>query len=348
MPRGLPRIVKSLLDKAREAALLAVETYNRPGTVFRSRAYIVLMQIAWTSLFLAIFHRQKIKPYYRDTKNPRRFERIDDEPKPWDLSECIRQYWKGSDNAVAQNLRFFIKLRNKIEHRYLPELDIETFGECQALLFNFEEMIEEEFGAKYALNESLAISLQFSRMRQAEKDKSIRQLMRPLADDVTNFIQRFRSALSDDVAGDMDYSYKVFLLPNIGSDRSRDSLAVEFIPYDPNDPEQVEKYGKMTALVKEKHIPVANLDKFKPSNVAEQVWKTLGLSREEFNVSHHTKCWRYYNVRPSKGSSNPAQCKTEFCQYDELHEDYAYTKKWVEFLIAELQDNEKYRTILGK
>ena len=129
MPRGLPRVVRSLLNKARESALLAVETYNRPGTVFRSRAYIVLMQIAWTSLFLAIFHRQGIKPYYRK-KNSRRFVRIDGEPKTWDLSDCIGEYWKGSDNAVAQNLRFFIKLRNKIEHSHLPELDIHIFGEC--------------------------------------------------------------------------------------------------------------------------------------------------------------------------------------------------------------------------
>jgi hypothetical protein len=339
--------VKSLLDKAREAALLAVETYNRPGTVFRSRAYIVLMQIAWTSLFLAIFHRQGIKPYYRK-KNSRRFVRIDGEPKPWDLSDCIGEYWEGADNAVAQNLRFFIELRNKIEHRLLPELDIEIFGECQALLFNFEEMIEKEFGIKYALNESLAISLQFSRMRHAEKNKSIRQLMRPLADNVTNFIQKFRSTLSDDIFGDMAYSYRIFLIPNTGSHRSRDSIAVEFIPYEPDNPEQMTKYEKMIALVKERHVPVANLDRIKPSDVAKQVERALGPQKKFSASHHHVKCWRYYEVRPTKGSTNPAQCKIEFCQYDDLHKDYAYTKKWVEFLIAELQDDEKYRTVLGK
>ncbi len=347
MPRGLPRVVRSLLNKARESALLAVETYNRPSTVFRSRAYIVLMHIAWTSLFLAIFHRQGIKPYYRK-KNSRRFVRIDGEPKAWDLSDCIGEYWKGSDNAVAQNLRFFIGLRNKIEHRELPELDIHIFGECQALLFNFEEMIEKKFGAKYALNESLAISLQFSCMRQTEKDKSIRQLMKPLADDVTSFIEKFRSALSDDIFGDMAYSYRVFLLPNIGSHRSRDSVAIEFIHYDLGDPAQMAAYEKVTALVKEKHIPVANLNNIKPSDVAKQVAQALGPQKKFSASHHHVKCWRYYEVRPPKDSNNPAQCKTEYCQYDDLHKDYGYTKKWVEFLIAELQDDEKYRTVLGK
>ena len=53
--KGLPYEVKSLLIKARESALLAVETYNRPSAHFRSGAYVVLMIIAWTSLFHALF-----------------------------------------------------------------------------------------------------------------------------------------------------------------------------------------------------------------------------------------------------------------------------------------------------
>jgi len=346
MPRGLPRTVKSLLNKARESAILAVETYNRPGTVFRSRAYIVLMQIAWTSLFLAIFHRQGMKPYYRK-KNSSRFEKVDGERRAWDLVDCIRQYWKGQDNAVAQNLRFFIGLRNKIEHRDLPELDIEVFGECQSLLFNFEEIIEKEFGAKHALNESLAISLQFSRMRQADKNRSIREMMKPVDGDVADFIQRFRSALSDYIFGDMAYSYRVFLLPNIGSHRSRDSVAIEFVPYDPSNPEQVEKYEKMTALIKEKHVPVVNFGKFRPSDVAKMVAKAIA-PQKKFNVGHHTECWRYFKVRPPANSNNPAQCKTAFCQYDQVHKDYVYTEKWVQFLIDQLKDNAQYQKIFSK
>lgn len=53
--RGLPYNVKNCLNKARESALLAVETYNKPATSFKSGGYIVLMCIAWTSLFHAIF-----------------------------------------------------------------------------------------------------------------------------------------------------------------------------------------------------------------------------------------------------------------------------------------------------
>ena len=65
MSKGLPRIVKQSIEKSRDSALLAVETYNKPAVKFKSGGYIVLMTIAWTSLFHAIFFREKIKPFYR-------------------------------------------------------------------------------------------------------------------------------------------------------------------------------------------------------------------------------------------------------------------------------------------
>ena len=55
MSRGLPNNVKQCLEKSRDSALLAIETYNKPAIKFRSGGYIVLMVIAWTSLFHAIF-----------------------------------------------------------------------------------------------------------------------------------------------------------------------------------------------------------------------------------------------------------------------------------------------------
>ena len=33
-----------------------------------------------------------------------------------------------------KNIEFFLGLRNKIEHRYYPELDPALYGECQAML----------------------------------------------------------------------------------------------------------------------------------------------------------------------------------------------------------------------
>jgi len=43
--------VKQLIEKSKDSTLLAVEIYNKPRTAFRSSGFIVLMHIAWTSLF---------------------------------------------------------------------------------------------------------------------------------------------------------------------------------------------------------------------------------------------------------------------------------------------------------
>jgi hypothetical protein len=45
-----------------------------------------------------------------------------------------------------------------------PNLDPALYGECQAALLNFERVLTQEFGDAYALAESLAVSLQFSRV----------------------------------------------------------------------------------------------------------------------------------------------------------------------------------------
>ena len=98
------------------------------------------MTIAWTSLFHAIFERKKIK-YYHKKKNSNRYVKIDGEYKTWELADCLKVYFKENkkeDLPILKNIEFFIPLRNKIEHRFMPELDPEIFGECQALLHNFE------------------------------------------------------------------------------------------------------------------------------------------------------------------------------------------------------------------
>lgn len=81
MPKGLPRQVATHLAKAKEPAIAAVDCYNRCGTQFRSGSYIVLMCIAWTSLFHAIFFRRKVKPFYRESEDSKRFKKIDGDYK---------------------------------------------------------------------------------------------------------------------------------------------------------------------------------------------------------------------------------------------------------------------------
>jgi Protein of unknown function (DUF3644) len=340
MSRGLPRRVVELLTKSRESALLAVETYNRPRAAFRTWAYVVLMQIAWTSALLAYFERKGTKPYFRK-RGGRKFERIDGQPKRWDLTQCITKFWEGKESPVTKNLQFFIGLRDRIEHRDLPELDVHVFGECQALLFNLETFLDSQFGVHWCIGENLAVPLQLSRVRSKEQNEALRTLLRPRAEDVSKWIERFRSELSADVFETMEYSYKVLLVPNVKNNPSRDTLAVEFVPYEPGKRPELDT---AVTLIKERTVPVQNLGYLKPGTVVKEVNKRLPTGLV-INLSHHTQCWRFFHVRPAYDDPHPESCDPRYCVYDAVHEDYLYRQDWVELLAKELSDPARFSAI---
>ncbi len=264
---GLPRIVKDHLEQAKGACLSAVETYNRPGVTFRTRTFTVLMAIAWTSLFHAIFYRRGRKPWHVRSGSGRgiRYEKVDGEPKHWELSECARQFYGGHNPPQRKNLEFIVLLRNKIEHRYHPELDPALYGECQALLMNFEELLVDQFGAAQALADNLDLALQFSAFRPEGQKEAIRRLNSSAAKDLLTFVQSYRAGLPADVLESSSYSVRVFLLPKLAVRDTAADLAVEFVPYDPTDPEEMKRLKRVTAMIKEKLTPVASAGLLRPS-----------------------------------------------------------------------------------
>jgi hypothetical protein len=198
-----------------------------------------MIVIAWTAFFHAVFFRRKIKPWYKSQNG--RFVKIDGEPKHWDLSECLAKYF-GSDNPpVRRNLEFLIELRNKIEHRHLPQLDPSLYGECQAALLNLEEIMVDIFGEKYALVDQLAISLQFSRMIPTEKRNATRALATREAKSVTEYIEKFRGRLPSTVLNSMKYSFNVYLAPKVANRASAADAAVNFIRVDEASNEELKR-----------------------------------------------------------------------------------------------------------
>lgn len=325
MSRGLPRKVKACVEKARESALLAVEVYNKPAVSFRTGGYVSLMVIAWTSLFHAIFLRDGKKPYFRK-KGSIRFVRVDGDRKHWDLAECLTQFFGGSASPVKDNLEFIRRLRNKVEHRAMPEIDPTVFGECQACILNLEEMLVSKFGDKYSINSYLTFPLRMTRELPVQK-------LRPSAEgkEVLNFVEQFRASLSTDIAADQRYCFQVYLVPKIGNHPTGETVAVEFVHYDPSKPEEMAKYEKITALIKERHVPVVNLGRYRPSDVKHEM---QALGHTDFTVPAHTRAWKYYRVRPDGNAVNPTKCKTDLCVYDAVHRDYVYTDKWLKKLDA--------------
>ena len=62
---------------------------------------------------------------------------------------------------------------------------------------------------------------------------------------------------------------------------------------------------KALTIIREKQVPVSNLDALLPSQVVERLREPLG----HFTQSDHTRCWQHYEVRPAGDSDHPERTK---------------------------------------
>jgi hypothetical protein len=317
----LSKQTKSLLDKARDSATQAISVFNDPRSSFRTGNFTVLMTIAWTALLHSHFERNKIKYFY--TQPSGRYVKIDYERKAWDLGDSVKQLFEEND-PVRKNIELFIRLRNKIEHRNLPGIDQELMGECQAFVLNFENWLTNNYGGEASLIDTMFVPIQLTSARRVlPKTKSEEKII--------EFIKNYRNILTPDILNSQQYAFKAFLVPKIGNHRSSSDIAIEFVKYDENNPQEMEKYEKMVVMIKEKTVPIANDGLLRPKNVLFEL-SNRGIKK---TTNWHTSMWQKYNVRPATKAKDKTKTKGEFCIYNKPYNDYLYTPKWVDFLAKE-------------
>jgi hypothetical protein len=320
MTARLSKSCRSLLEKSQDSALQAVSIYNDPRSIFRTGNFTVLMSIAWTALIHSYFEKTKVNYFYKNDKG--RYTYIDGEKAAWELSKSIKQIFSEND-PVRKNLELFIKLRNKIEHRNLPALDQFVLGECQALVLNFESFLVNNFGRHNSIIDTMFIPIQLSSSKRSlPKSK--------LEESAIEFVKNYRNVLEANISTSQQYEFKAFLVPKIGNHRSSSDIAIEFVTYDESNAEEMDQYDKAIIAIKEKLIPIANADRYKPAQVIELIHSKTGQTK---NMAWHTRMWKKYKVRPSSGSSNKHLCKTDYCVYDAPHGDYVYTEAWISLLV---------------
>jgi len=328
--RGEPIIVKQLLTKAKDSAMLAIEFYNKPAVNFKSEGFITMMCIAWTGLFHAYFFKNKIKPYYRKNENSKRsryktitIEIADGEKikenKWWELSECLNNFYKSeSNNPVRKNLEFFYKIRNMIEHRNNPELDPNLYAECQANILNFNNFLKEHFGEKHSLDYMLSYTIQMFKSNKNLFEATNSELKKKNALEIVEFIKSFRTSLSSDVFESPEYAYKVVLI-QVKNHESKDALPLKFINEKDLTDEQKEQLKNMgIVLIKEKAISQDNI----PANFTltyAQLKEKVKKRSPQIQHNYFEKIKKYLRIRYDnqlayKRIYNPKSSKSQ-CTY---------------------------------
>lgn len=333
--------VEALLQKAREAALLSLQIYNNPTVKFRTEGFSVMMIIAWTALFHAIFQRRGTPYLYLDPATGAVIQ-VDGDAKAWELTRCLDEFYGTQSVAVRQNLTFFIKLRNRIEHRFVPEIDPMVAGECQSMLFNFDELVVAEFGDYFAIRETLAVPLQTAHIRPGATLDALRKLQARYFEEMRGFVLEFRASLSPEVLGDQRFRFSVYLVPKPANHGPGD-LAVEFVKVTPENATKLAELARGIVAIRERSV--ANADSVKASDVVKEVALRI---KKPFNMAHHTRAWKRYQVRRAVrqgGKVSGEGCNTDYCVPDRVHNDFVYTPAWVDFLATKLADEKEYTAL---
>jgi hypothetical protein len=250
---------------------------------------------------------------------------------------------------VRRNLEFFIRLRNKIEHRYARHqtaLLVGLSGYAQALLLNYEEELTTQFGAGESLAERLRFPV-FVGSFTDEGERALRRLRGSLPASLRTFVVEYHSGLSTETQNDRRFELRLRLINELAP-KDPDALPLQFTKFHELTDEQkvaVEELGRKGMVVtRERLRSVKGHGLFKPTQVVAEVAAAIPF---KLTTGHFLKAWKALRVRPNTCDPHPEITDERYCVYDTLHRDYGYTPAYVQKLIRDCSTEKGFRALLG-
>ncbi len=246
------------LIRAREAMITAVQSFNNPSITFKTELFCVLANIAWTYLLHEKLEQTKQGSSLKDNGNSITVSgTLDKEICPI------------KDEAVKENLRKIIKIRDAVEHTFFVGGE-ECFGLLfQACCINFENHMTEWFGNHLSLSKELSLALQFVRLSKGQ----VTQV------ETTNFPKKIKALsneiLNSEFADNNAFQLTVFYSTEATSKTNADIHKLV------NYKEDVEY--QETAIKKQKHIKLSQ---------DELVNKVREKGYVRFSAWEHQQFWK--------------------------------------------------------
>ena len=108
--------------------------------------------------------------------------------------------------------------------------------------------------------------------------------------------------------------------------------------------EDKHNYNKLITIIKDKVVTreAINVGKSKPTELVQRVKQktVVGLSTND-----HACFYTVFGIRPPPSSEqDPFETNTNYCHYDEAHNDYLYQEAWVDFIVKILESKKITRS----
>lgn len=330
------------LQSSKNEAILAIDLYNRSGSQRQLEAYVVHMSIAWLRLLQAKCEKDGGDLYVRDKKTNRRVREKDGDWRMKPLSTLVDELLPPM-SPVSVNLDFFTQLRNRIEHRFEKDIAALVAGRTQAHLLNYEQTLVAWFGDEESVASELRFPLFVSTLT-GDAVTAVKEVSKRVPRAIREWVRDYDALLDPEVAADQAFDFRIYLIPQTGPKTSADA-AMTFVKLEDLSEDQRAAIDRVQTIIKNKKVPVANLDKLKPSEVARELTQRLG---HPVTINDHTCAWRHFKARPPTGDPHPERTNSDFCVWDGTFKQHIYTRAWVEYLSRQLTDPDKFEAICGR
>ena len=315
---GLNQYGDERLVRSREAMILAVQVFNSPSVKFKTEVFAVLSNIAWTYLLHEFYDRQDVPL-------------VDDRGKSLVLSQMLSREDCPLSEPIKKNLLDIKEIRDQVEHLILGTADLRWSGLFQANCLNFDKTIRALFGDKLTLSNDLSLALQFAK-------PSIDQLSSLMTYDVPAEIAALDARLQDGVPqellNDVEYQFRVVYTLDASA---RSHAHFHFVKPDSEEGQKIHNVLARKVAADEDY----------PLRVKDVIDSVVDRTRQRFTTADHQKAWKLFRVRPRSGAAQPENTDRRYCIYHRAHKDYTYSPEWVDRLVEEVSDPEKFAQIRG-
>jgi Protein of unknown function (DUF3644) len=312
---GLCPIDNERLVRAREAMILAVELFNTPRIAFKTGVFSMLTNVAWTYL-LHEFYVTNGVPIIKDG-----FSLL--------LSQMLAREDCPLSKACKQNLNALKEIRDVVEHRTIGPFDLKWLPLFQATCLNFEKALTELFGQRLTLGREMGFSLQFAKLT-TEEIATLQAFNLP--EHIAALDASLAEKLGEGDADNIEYQFKVvYTLANATKARAH----FQFVQ-----PDSAEGKEIQNVLIKFK--PADDIWPLKPGDVVKLVKAASGRN---FTHDKHQRAWKMHKARPKTKTAEPGATDKRFCVYHPPYKSYTYSQAWVDFLVAEIADDDRWAAI---
>ena len=127
-------VADRLVDKAKEAFVMAIEVYNKPTIRYRLEGFSFFICNAWELMLKAHLIKTKGEDsiYYSDKPN-----------RTISLENCVQRVFTNAKSTIRLNLEYIIDLRNTSTHFIIEEYEMLYVPLLQSCVLNFIQKMKD-------------------------------------------------------------------------------------------------------------------------------------------------------------------------------------------------------------